>query len=345
MLSWCGEAWHGELMVNFGAYLTGAFGQSQQLYEVRNEAKRGLGSEEAVQQQILEDTKRVIQAQLESGLDFIIDPLFGYAHTEGWGLYDLFQPFVEIPGITQKIEQRNWFKNNLFYNPLKIVQGFPITTGWAEKNLYPDLLPKDGQWMVIFPSPYTVLQLSEISGYHNKKSAIADIAQLIKAEAKHLVSLGARRVQYDEPSIVYKQYFNTLEQEDLELLQIAIEICGSIPGATTCLHSYFEDAAPLLSYFRELPIDGIGIDATITEIGPILQQNFSDKELVLGLVDARCTAPEDPRELVVELRKVAEHCQPKALWVTPTSGTKYNGYTHGLRKIEILKKTKELFHA
>src|SRR3989344_5713167 len=98
--------------MHLGIYLTGPFGQSQQLYEVRNEAKRGRGTEEAVRQQIEKDAKTVIKAQQEAGLDFIIDPLFGQ--------YDLFQPLVEgVSGISAG-RHENWFNNNLFYQKPRI---------------------------------------------------------------------------------------------------------------------------------------------------------------------------------------------------------------------------------
>ena len=151
--------------MHLGIYLTGPFGQSQQLYEVRNEAKRGRGTEEVVRQQIEKDTETVIKAQQEAGLDFIIDPLFGQ--------YDLFQPLVEgVPGINAG-RQENWFNNNLFYQKPRIqIENLQYTSGWSEKFLHPESLPKDGSWSAILPSPYTLLILSEISGYQNKKSAI-----------------------------------------------------------------------------------------------------------------------------------------------------------------------------
>ena len=217
-------------------------------------------------------------------------------------------------------------------------------TGFSEKFLHLELLPTDGNWMAILPSPYTLLELSEISGYRDKKSAIKDLAKLIKAEAMHLASLGAGRIQYDEPVLVVKQSLGSLEKEDLELMQIAMDICGTIPDTSTVVHTYFGDAAPLLQFLKNLPVDGIGIDCTETNLEPILQENFSEKELVLGLIDARSTDPEKPEELVVQLRKVLEYSQPRALWLTPTTGTEINGYTHALKKMEILKETKRRFN-
>ncbi len=321
----------------FGTYLTGAFGQSQELPRVKNREKRGKGSIEEVKQQIREDTEAVIREQEAAGLDFVIDPAF-------WQ-YDLFQSLGNIPQIVRSRKHENWFDNNLFYRwHLSIAAPLPATTGWLERDLPLDLLPKDGKFMAILPSPYSIITLCNISGYQNKRSAVQDLAELIRAEALHLVSLGAGRIQYDEPAIVQKQSLGSLEQEDLELLKTALEICGTLPGIATSLHTYFGNAGPLLPFLKNLPVGCLGIDCRKTNLSSILQQDFFGKELALGLVDARNTDPEEPEELVVQLQKVAEQCHPTKLWLTPTTGTETIGYTHGIKKIEILKETKRLFY-
>ncbi|MEK6939184.1 MAG: hypothetical protein AABX31_00500 [Nanoarchaeota archaeon] len=321
----------------FGTYLTGAFGPSQELYKVRNLEKRGKGSLEEVQQQIRKDTKAVIREQERAGLDFIIDPAF-------WQ-YDLFQSLENIPQIVRTRKHENWFDNNLFYRwRLSVDAPLPAATGWFEKDLPLDLLPKDGRFMVILPCPYSIITLCNVSGYQDKKSAVQDLAKLIRAEALHLVSLGAGRIQYDEPAIVQKQSLGSLEREDLKLLEAALDICGTIPGASTSLHTYFGNAGPILPFLDDLPVDCLGIDCRKTNLSSVLQQDFSGKQLALGLIDARNTDPEEPEELVVQLQKVAEQCHPTKLWLTPTTGTETIGYTPGLKKIEILKETKRLFY-
>ena len=109
--------------MQFGIYLTGAFGQSQELYKVRNEAKRGRGSQEAVVKQVAEDTQKIIRLQQENGLDHIIDPMFN--------LYYLFQPFAEqVEGVNVG-PQENWFNNNLFYWRPQICGHLYLQTGFT----------------------------------------------------------------------------------------------------------------------------------------------------------------------------------------------------------------------
>jgi|SRR3989344_238471 len=323
--------------MSFGAYLTGPFGQSQQLYQARNEAKRGRGSSEAISQQSRKDTQLIIQQQREAGLDYVIDPMFN--------VFYLFQPFAEQTNEVKVGPQENWFNNNIFYWRPQI-QG-PLTVpdlqiSFTEKYLHLDELTENANSMVILPSPYTLLALSDVIGYANKKEAITNLAEVLHAEATHLVSQGISRIQYDEPAIVVKQSLGSLTVEDLELLQRGIGICGRVAGASTSLHTYFGDAGPIIPYLNRLPVDCLGIDGTETSFNDILKHNYSGKELALGLLDARSTSLEDPIDIATKLRIVAEKTHPKKLYLTPNTGTEYRGFTNGLKKLGLLKQVKEM---
>ncbi len=323
-------------MVNFGAYLTGAFGQSQELYNARNEAKRGRGSQEAVVKQAREDTQKVIRLQREAGLDFVIDPMFNFFY--------LFQSFAELVEGVKTGPQENWFNNNVFYWRPQIHGPLGLQTGFTEKYIHVGELPTDGTAMIILPSPYTLLMLSDVIGYSDKKEAVTNLAEILHAEAQHLVSLGIGRIQYDEPAIVVKQSLGSLADEDLKLLQRGMEICGRVDGANTALHTYFGDAGPIIPYLLSLPVNCIGIDGTETSPADILKHDYSGKELALGFLDARNTSLEDRAEIAEQLRIVAERTHPQKLWLTPNTGTEYRGFTHGTRKLNLLQQVRQRLH-
>lgn len=324
--------------MSLGIYLTGAFGQSQQLYRVRNEAKRGRGSSEAVEEQIKKDTALVLEKQNEAGVSFLSDPLFSQFY--------LFQPFVEHVHNVSAGAQENWFNNNVFYRRPQIDRAAYRNTASAKAftsqyhHRDPALAKSD---LAILPSPLTLLLLSDLSGFHNPKEAITNIAHLLKNEACLLVEEGYTRIQFDEPALVYMKSLGSFTLSHLDLLRQGLAICGEIPGATTVLHTYFGNAAPLVPALLHLPVNGIGVDCTETRLDDLLTYHFADKELVLGLVDARSTSLENPYDLVTALRTVQDHCQPKAIYLTPNTGTEYRGWTHGLRKLELLSETKRLF--
>ena len=186
--------------------------------------------------------------------------------------------------------------------------------------------------------------LSDVTGYSTTKEAVTNLAEILHAEAKHLVSRGVGRIQYDEPAIVVKQSLGSLRQEDLDLLQRGIEICGKIDGATTGLHTYFGDAGPIIHFLKNLPVDCIGIDGTETRLDDILKHNYAGKELALGLLDARNTSLENPTELAEQLRMIAEGTNPRKLYLTPNAGTEYRGFTYGKKKLELLAKVRRLLY-
>lgn len=320
----------------FGAYLTGPFGRSQDLYQARNEEKRRRGPEKFVVEQARKDTQNVIRLQQDAGLDFVADPMFNYDY--------LFQPFAEHDDGVKVGPQDPWFNNNVFYWRPQIHGPLDIQTGFTEKYLYLDELPTDGTAVVVLPSPYSLLVLSHITGYSSREAAVTNLAEILHAEAQHLVSRGIGRIQYDEPAIVVKQSLGSLTEEDLHLLRMGIEICGNVDGATTSLHTYFGNAGPIIHYLLSLPVNCIGIDGTETSIADVLKHDYSGKELALGLLDARNTSLENPEEIVRRLKTVAEKTHPTKLWVTPNTGTEYRGFTHGTKKLELLAQVRRMLY-
>lgn len=318
----------------FGAYLTGSFGQSQNLYQARNEAKRKRGSQGTVIEQAIKDTKKVIDLQRDADLDFIIDPMFHFFY--------LFQPFAEKVNGVRVGPQENWFNNNVFYWRPQIQGPLNPQTGFTEKYIHLGELPTDGTAMVVLPSPYTLLMLSDVKGYSDRKKAVANLAEVIHAEAHHLVSKRVGRIQYDEPAIVVRRSLGSLTEEDLILLKRGMEVCGHVDGATTILHTYFGDAGPIIQNLLSTPVDGIGIDGTETSLADILKHDYSTKELALGLVDARSISLENPIEIANKLRRVAERTHPKKLWLTPNTGTEYRGFTHSVNKLDLLKQVRQM---
>ncbi len=321
--------------MSLGIYLTGAFGQSQELYRVRNEAKRGRGSSEAVEEQIKKDTPFVLEKQKEAGVSFLSDPLLSQ--------YYLFQPFVEHVNNVSVGSQENWFNNNVFFRKPEIPASAHRNTSLVTSKSFTGDYHCGKSDVAILPSPFTLLMLSDCSGFGDQEKAINKLSWLLRNEAELLVREGYSRIQYDEPALVYMQSLGSLKSEHIDLLGRGLDICGQISGATTVLHTYFGDAGPLLSDLILLPVDAIGVDCTETRIDDIITHSFAGKELVLGLVDARSTALENPVELVAALHTVEERCQPKGLYLTPNTGTEYRGWTHGLRKLELLAETKRVF--
>lgn len=318
--------------MDVGIYLTGACGPSQALYRARNEEKRGRGSAESVEKQILMDTKLSIEAQEKSGVSFFIDPQFRF--------FDLLQPFAQSVPQVEVGPQENWFNNNVFYRRPQIHGPLPkIQESFLQNYLHVDLLVKNSS-TAILPSPYTLLSLSDLHGYSQKTQAIRNLAELLAQEAQYLADLGFQRIQLDEPTIVMKQSLGSIKDEDLKLLELGLAPFKELRNASCSLHTYFGDVAPLLPFLLTLPVNCIGVDAAETRLQEISKHSFAEKELALGLINARSPAMEDPKELVVKAQQVFEATSPKKLWITSNTGLEYIGWTLGMEKLSILEKVK-----
>jgi len=357
--------------LKLGIYLTGAFGQSQELNKARNEAKRGRGPYEAVDRQVAKDTKAIVDAQQRLGFNFISDPMFRVDY--------LFQPFAErVPRVgynsndraarllskfradfarrlhkdknVREGPQENWFDNNLFYTRPVISGNLETNSGgFTSRYLNLDLLT-GGDKIAFLPSPYTLMALSiygNSNGYELpsgiQQRLIKGIAQVILNEARDLAAKGFTRIQFDEPEIARRQSLGALTRTDLTLLDMALQICGKVEGAKTVLHTYFGNSGPILGNLKEMNVDGIGIDATETSLDSMLSQNFDGKELAVGLVDARVEIKEEPKKLAEKLERIADKTKSSGLFLVPNTGTELIGYTHGLEKMATLSAAKELF--
>ena len=329
--------------LKFGVYLTGPFGQSPQLYVARNAVKRERASQDVVDEQILIDTTTIVDKQVKDGFAYVIDPMFKFFY--------LFQPITQrVRGFSEG-PQENYFDNNVFYVRPQINGAIDINAiGFTEDYIHVDLLPNERK-IVVLPSPFTLMMLSTFNGVNgyemplaSKKSAVVDLTQLIRKEAQHLAMRGFARIQYDEPAIVYKQYLGSQEsetREDLELLRLAMQCCGKIDGATTMLHTYFGSAGSILPQLLDLEVDGLGIDGIETTLDDVMRHSFSEKELAIGLLDARSTAPENPQKIIQKLSRILDATSPKALWLTPNTGTEYRGWSNGFKKMRIMKEVNE----
>ena len=322
--------------MRFGAYLTGAFGQSDALYRARNELGKRGSSADAFEAQLLSDTKKVIELQQAAGLSYVIDPMFRW--------FSIFYPLIKGVRNAREGPQNPWAKN-LFYN-WPIIDG-PLShddAGFIEKFLYLDLLPK-GKAAAVLPSPYTVLMASDVKGYRDQRSALLDLAQLFREESKRLVEKGVVRILYEEPVIALKQSRGSIQRDDFTLLRVAMEYCGHIEGATTSLQISLGtigdqgDKETLIPFLRDLPVDCVGIDGTRTSIDEIARHRFDGKELAIGLLDARSASMEDPGNLATKLRRVMEEARPSRLFLTPDTSTEYIGWTLATQKLDIMKRT------
>jgi len=260
--------------LEIGAYLTGRFGQTEELYKANNEYKRGRGPKKDVDKEVLKRSKEVIKAQKKAGLDFIIDPMLD--------VYGIMRPFAEeLPGIEgdpDKVSQHNWFNNNRFYAVPEIHDTIQLKAAVEQHSksftldyLKPSLLPKNKDKVAVLPSPYTILKNSYVVEQIDSVDTgiLNDLSQLIKKEAWLLAENGYKLILIDEPTIVYRQRLGSRTGEDLELLNIALRGFDKISNAKVMLHTYWGTAGPRFDDDGNLVLETLPNLSTISSASSI----------------------------------------------------------------------------
>jgi 5-methyltetrahydropteroyltriglutamate--homocysteine methyltransferase len=167
---------------------------------------------------------------------------------------------------------------------------------------------------VVLTGPYTLGRLSQQPGYPNLRSLVLDLARIINREAIALQDAGAPFVQFDEPAILK-------HEEDMPLLEEASAIVTDGLTTKTGLSTYFGDVSGLVPDLFRLPYSVIGLDFAWGPANYDLLDRFpEDKELAMGLLDARNTRLEPVDEIVEAVRRVNAHVPLDRLQLSPSCG-------------------------
>jgi 5-methyltetrahydropteroyltriglutamate--homocysteine methyltransferase len=249
------------------AFAPGIYPRSEALVQATRDLDRGRTSAEAVDEQVRRDLDEVVRVQQEAGLDLLADGMLRWQ--------DLFRPLLEGSDGLEPGPLTRFLDTNSFYRAPTATSGEPrLRTSLDERFVAP--LP--GARIVTLPSPYA---LALGTGIPAKVLAQA----VLKPE---LDALDAELVVLSEPFLA-REGASGLP----ELREALDALTGGPPLA---LQITFGDAGELLrNGLAELPVEGIGVDFYATHTADVPQG--LDKLLLAGVVDARSSALEDPREI------------------------------------------------
>jgi len=275
-----------------------------------------------------ETTREVLQQQCDAGLDLV---------TDGQIRWDDGQTYVtrSIQGFSINGLIR-YFDTNTYYR-------HPIAEAKLE---WPGpILVRDYHFAVehssrpvkaILPGPFTLAHLSQPGCYPDLRSLALELAHILNQEALALQQAGAPLIQFDEPAIgKWKTEFRLLKETSEGLT------------TKTAIYTWFRDIAGLEPDFFHLPFQVFGLDFVW---GPknweAIKRFPQEKELGLGIVDARNTQMESVDEIVEALRRAATHIAPGQLHVNPSCGLDYlprkNAYQKLVRLVEGVSRAQEV---
>lgn len=249
------------------AFAPGIYPRSEKLVQATRDLDRGRTSEEAVDEQVERDLSGLVAVQQEAGLDLLSDGMLRWQ--------DLFRPLLEAGEGFETGALTRFLDTNTFYRaPHATTETPTLSEPLSERYVAP--LP--GPRLVTLPSPFALS--------HGIGVSPLTIAENVLRPA--LEATDAELVVLSEP------FFGRQDESSPRDLEAPLAALGG--GPRLALQLTFCDARkPLEQGLAELPVDAIGIDFYGTHLADV-PKGF-DKLLLAGVIDARSSALEDPREL------------------------------------------------
>ena len=261
-------------MAELQAFAPGIYPRSEGLVQATRDLDRGRTTPEAVDDEVERDLAELVSAQQAAGLDLLSDGMLRWQ--------DQFRPLLEGADGLETGALTRFLDTNTFYRAPRATSADPkLSSPPGERYVAP--LP--GPRLVTLPSPFA---LAKGTGIPPKV-----LAQSVLKPA--LDGLDVELVVLAEPFLARE------EEAELDLLAEALETLAGGPKLALWLE--FGDAKNVLDDgVADLPVEGLGIDFYATHVADV--PNGFDKLLLAGVVDARSSVPEEPREIAAFVERL-----------------------------------------
>ena len=288
-------------------------------------------TEEELRQAEDEVTAEILEDQARAGIELVTD---GHIRWDDPQTY--FASKIggfDITGLIRYFDTNTYYRqpvaeSKLTWNGPVSVSDYRFAAANSERPV-----------KVVVIGPYTLAKLSRWPHYAELGDVVQDLARILNQEAKALSEAGASIVQFDEPAILRNK-------EDFALFQKAMSVLVNGVTTKTALYTYFGDISGVAGDFLSLPFDVIGLDF-VTGAGnfDLLNGFADDKELGLGIIDARNTKMETMDEIVGHIRRATASVSLDRIHVSPNCGLEFlpkpSAYDKLVRMVEGAAKARE----
>jgi 5-methyltetrahydropteroyltriglutamate--homocysteine methyltransferase len=249
------------------AFVPGIYPRSEELVQATRDLDRGRTTPEAVEEQVEGDLAELLSVQQSAGLDLLADGMLRWQ--------DHFRPLIEASDGLETGALTRFLDTNTFYRAPNATTPAPRLRGPLDERY---LAPISSSRLVTLPSPYA---LAKGTGVPPKAMAEGILKPQLEALDADLVVLAEPFLARDE-------------QAALSEVDEALRSLGG--GPPVALWLTFGDARRVLEQgAAELPVHALGIDFYATHLTDV-PEGF-DKLLLAGVLDARSSQLEEPREL------------------------------------------------
>jgi 5-methyltetrahydropteroyltriglutamate--homocysteine methyltransferase len=275
------------------AFVPGIYPRSEALVQATRDLDRGRTTHEAVDEQIERDRTELLAVQRQAGLDLLSDGMLTWQ--------DLFRPILETADGLEPAALTRFLDTNTFYRAPHATTATPKLSAPLDQRY---VAPVGGPRVVTLPSP---LALSKGTGVEAATIATEVLKPQLDALEADLVVLAEPFLPRDESDGIP------------ELASALGPLAG---GPKLALWLTFGDARKLLEGgAAELPVDAIGIDFYATHLADV--PKGLDKLLLAGVVDARSSTLEDPRELAEFAERLQNEREVAQLALVPNGDLQF----------------------
>ena len=244
---------------------------------------------------------------------------------------DLLAPFARAWRNTDRGPLERFYDNNTYFRQ-------PVISGPIEsdgRTLVADFAKAKaiakGELKAAICGPLTFATLTaQDAHYKDLASRTLAVADALAAELRGLAAAGATLVDVEEPALA-------AHPEHVDLAHAAFD-CLAKAGVALALYPYFFPNTNLVEALANFPVAQVGLDVRSRETSAraIDRLGVVKQTVVLGIVDARNTRVETPRELGEIVDAALRHVPADRLWLSPTTGLEFLPHDVAVRKLGAL---------
>lgn len=330
--------------------IVGSFLRPKRIKEAREAVEKGTLSQEELRNIENEEIKKLVEKQVEVGLEAVTDGEFrrSWWHLDFmWGLDGVEKAATETGMKFHGIETRNetatltgkidFPSDHPFLEDFKYLQSI-VPEGVIARQTIPSAV----QFIYEITKPHNIEKTKEI--YPNKEDLYEDIVQAYKKAFQAFYDLGCRNLQIDEvvwAVLCDKDYREKVEKQGMDVDQLTKEyvevnnrilaekpedlivtthVCRGNYRSTWHYSGGYDPVSEEL--FGKENVDAYYLEFDSERAGGFepLQYVTGDKKVVLGLVTSKSGELENEEEVIARIKEASEYVPLERLCLSPQCG-------------------------
>ena len=184
----------------------------------------------------------------------------------------------------------------------------------------------EGRIKVTVPGPFTMAQQALNEYYSDTESLAMDYAICVNQEVKELFQAGADVVQLDEPWLRVNP--DGAREYAVRVIDKALEGVVGVTALHLCFGyaAVVSDKPAAYDFLTELArccVQQISIEAAQPKLDLSVLREFTDKTIILGVLDLGDAAVEVPGKIAETIREALRYIPSDRLQLAPDCGMKY----------------------